>query len=94
MVLPVPRGAKLLKILNPNTHGRDRMIISTMLKRTARLRVQPQRSIPNETIFSNTAMIVDSAANDMNTKNNAPNSRPAGIALKILGSVTNTNPGP
>lgn len=44
--------------------------------------------------FSNTAMMVDSAAKLMNTKNSAPHSCPIGIWPNTLGSVTNTRPGP
>lgn len=45
-------------------------------------------------IFSKTAIIVDKAAKLIKIKNNAPQSWPAAIWLKILGRVTNTNPGP
>ena len=45
-------------------------------------------------MFSNTAMTVESAAKDMNTKNSEPQSRPNGMLLKMLGRVTNTRPGP
>ena len=44
--------------------------------------------------FSNTAMIVESAAKLMNTKNRAPQSRPPGICENTPGSVTNTREGP
>ena len=50
--------------------------------------------MPKETMFSNTAMMVERAAKDMKTKKSAPNTRPPGISLKILGRVTKTRPGP
>ena len=45
-------------------------------------------------MFSNTAMMVDRAAQDRNRKNSPPHSRPMGILLKILGRVMNTRAGP
>ena len=45
-------------------------------------------------IFSNTAMMVDNAAKFIKMKNKDPQIRPLLMALKILGSVTNTRPGP
>ena len=45
-------------------------------------------------IFSNTAIIVDWAANVMKTKNKTPKIRPPTIWLKMLGRVMNTRPGP
>ena len=45
-------------------------------------------------MFSKTAMTVDRAAKDMNTKNREPQKRPKGILLKMFGRVTNTRPGP
>ena len=43
--------------------------------------------------FSNTAMMVESAAKLMNTKNSVPHSCPNGIWSNTLGSVTNTSAG-
>ena len=60
---------------------------------TAFFRDNPE-SIAKATIFSNTAMIVVSAANDRKMKNNVPQICPPGIELKIFGSVMNTRPGP
>ena len=46
-------------------------------------------------MFSKTAMTVDRAAKDMNTKNRAcPSSCPPGMLLNTFGRVTNTRPGP
>ena len=64
------------------------------VRATAVLRVQFHLSIDQLMRFSNTAMMVDSAAKLMNTKNSAPHSCPGGIWLNTLGSVTNTSPGP
>ena len=55
---------------------------------------QFNRSIENETIFSNTAIIVERAAKFIKTKNKVPQIWPFSITLKIFGSVTKTNPGP
>ena len=38
-------------------------------------------------MFSNTAMTVDTAAKNRNTKNSPPHSRPIGMWLKMLGRV-------
>ena len=55
---------------------------------------QPKRSWVHATISSNTASTVESAANDINTKNRLPHRRPMGRLLKIFGSVMNISPGP
>ena len=52
------------------------------------------RSIPHETIFSNTASTVENAANDIKIKKKLPHSLPSGILLKILGKVINMSEGP
>ena len=61
---------------------------------TAVRRLMPHLSIEKLMRFSNTAMMVDSAAKLMNTKNSAPHSCPSGIWLNTLGSVMNTSDGP
>ena len=45
-------------------------------------------------MFSNTAMIVENAANVMNTKNKLPHNLPIGMLLKIFGNVTKIRFGP
>ncbi len=50
--------------------------------------------MPQEMIFSNTARIVEKAANVMNTKNSVPHTRPPAIWLKIFGSVMKIRLGP
>ena len=45
-------------------------------------------------MFSNTAITVDNAANDMNTKNAVPHILPPAIWLNMLGSVINKSDGP
>lgn len=57
------------------------------LTSTAFFRLQPHISMAKEMIFSNTAMTVDRAAKERNTKNRAPHSWPRGISLKMLGRV-------
>ena len=80
--------------LNPRAHGRLSTVTMMAVRATAVLRVQFHLSIDQLMRFSNTAMMVDSAAKLMNTKNSAPHSCPSGIWLNTLGSVTNTSPGP
>ena len=94
MVEPAPKGAIALQILNPNTQGRERTIISTRFTATAFPLFQLNKSMEKLMIFSNTAMIVDKAAKLINTKNRVPKILPPAIWLKILGRVTNTSPGP
>ena len=72
----------------------DRIRIPIRLIREDFFRVQFHLSMPKVMMFSNTAMTVDRAAKVRNTKNRAPQSRPMGISLKILGSVTKIRLGP
>ena len=62
--------------------------------RQAFLRLPPQRSIPKEIIFSNTAKMVENAAKDIKTKNKLPHNLPSDILLKILGNVRKIRFGP
>ena len=57
-------------------------------------RLQPVSSIPQEIIFSNTARMVEKAANDIKMKNRLPQSLPSGMGLKIFGSVIKIRLGP
>ena len=68
--------------------------MSSAHKAHARRRESPVKSITHATMFSKTASTVVSAAKPMNAKKREPQSRPSGIELKTLGSVTNTSPGP
>ena len=45
-------------------------------------------------ILDNTAIMVVTAAKDMNRKNRKPHNLPPDMALNTFGSVTNTRPGP
>ena len=92
--LPSPKGIKPESTLYPSTQGSDSTRMAKKFTNTAFLRLQPHKSIPKATMFSNTAITVDSAAKLMNTKNSAPHTRPPAMPPKILGSVTNTRPGP
>ena len=56
--------------------------------------LQPVNSIPQEIIFSNTAIIVEIAAKVRNRKNRLPHSLPSGMWLKIFGSVMKIRLGP
>ncbi len=64
--------------------------MSAALTRTLFCRDHPNRSISKAMMFSNTAMIVDSAAKVRNRKNRALHTNPPGICAKILGSVMKT----
>ena len=68
--------------------------MATMLTSTALPRLQPHLSMQKDRMFSNTAITVDRAAKDMNTKNKAPHTRPMGISLKTLGRVMKMRLGP
>lgn len=59
-------GEKPLQRLKPRAHGSERIMIRKALTSTAFFLEQPNRSMANEIIFSNTAMTVDNAANTMN----------------------------
>ena len=61
---------------------------------TAFLRLQPFKSIHHARIFSNTAMTVESAANNRKIKNSVPQIRPPGIEINTFGSVTKIKFGP
>ena len=52
------------------------------------------RSIPNETMFSKTAMTVERAAKVINTKKREPHRRPPTMVLKIFGRVMKIRLGP
>ncbi|CDB62494.1 unknown [Clostridium clostridioforme CAG:132] len=93
-VLPSPRGAKLPQRLKPSTHGTDRMMMAAILQRTAFLRVHPVKSVANEMMFWNTAMMVEKAAKDINRKNSVPQILPPAIWLNTLGRVMKIRDGP
>ena len=56
--------------------------------------LQPNKSLLKANRFSNTAIIVVSAAKDMNRKNRPPQILPPAIPANMLGSVTNIRFGP
>ena len=80
--------------LYPSTHGRDRRMMAMAFTRLDFFRLQPVSSIPQEIIFSNTARMVEKAANDIKMKNRLPHSLPSGMWLKIFGSVMKIRLGP
>ena len=94
IVEPGPKGATLLQTLNPRTQGRDKRVTAIIFTTTAFFTLQPVRSVAKETIFWNTAITVDAAANDINRKNRVPQNLPPGILLNTLGSVINIRLGP
>ena len=70
------------------------IIIANMLIVTAFERLHSVISIHTAIISSNTAIIVESAANDINTKNKNPHTLPPAILLNTFGRVINNNEGP
>ena len=80
----------------PSAAGIESRVTAMKLTSTDFLRLHPYLSIGNATMFSNTAITVESAANDMNRKKNDPTTRPATgpIALNTFGSETNARPAP
>ena len=91
---PSPKGINHERRLLPSAQGSARINISTTLIAQAFFLDQPKRSILQEMMFSKTAITVESAANDMNTKNNAPQNLPPGILLNMLGRVMKISEGP
>ena len=91
---PAPNGWKLLQILNPNTHGNDKMITTATFHATAFFTEQPVRSVAKEIIFWNTAITVERAAKDINTNNNDHHSSPPAIWLNTFGRVIKIRDGP
>ena len=91
---PTPGMTTSESTLNPSAQGSDSSGMTMRFTVTARLRDHPHWSIENLRMPSNTAMTVESAANDMNTKNSVPHTCPPHICSNTLGSVMNTSPGP
>ena len=94
MLLPSPNGWNPESTLNPSTHGMLKIITRTAQTTTLFLRFQPNSSILNTIRFSNTAMIVETAANVRNRKNRLPHKAPPLIFAKILGRVIKIRLGP
>ena len=80
--------------LNPSTVGMDNTAMPTKLTVNAFRRSQPNTSMLMLMIFSNTAITVDNAAKDINTKKSIPHNVPLGIWLNTFGSVINSSDGP
>ena len=78
----------------PKMAGSAKTSMPTHVTMELFLRLHPHWSMPNAIRFSNTAITVESAANDMNRKNSVPHSWPSGICSKMLGSVMNASPAP
>ena len=81
-------------MLKPNTAGMESTDIPIRLMIKDFFLFQPNISMLMEIIFSNTAITVESAANDMNIKNSTPHTLPPGIWLNTFGSVINKSDGP
>ena len=94
MLVPLPNGSNPARILNPRTQGMLSRMISTALTRTLLFLDQSNKSISKDMIFSNTATIVENAANVRNRKNKALHNCPPVIWANIFGIVINTRLGP
>lgn len=70
------------------------LIIKIKLTATDFFLLHPAISINIATMFSNTAIIVESAANDIKIKKRVPHTLPPFILLNRLGSVMNKSDGP
>ena len=66
----------------------------TQLTSAAFFRFQPNISIQNDMMFSNTAIIVEKLANVINKKNKLPQMRPPDILIKTFGNVMKIKLGP
>ena len=78
-MLPMPGTSTPAHRLKPSTHGSDSNASAMPFTMHAFVRGMPHSSMLKPTMFSNTAMTVDSAAKLMNRKNSAPHSWPNGI---------------
>ena len=65
--------------LYPSTQGSESRMMSTRFTVLDFFLLQPVSSATQEIIFSNTARIVENAANDMNMKKRLPHSLPRGM---------------
>ena len=93
-MISLPRMVKSLNMVIPKIQGRDNRNMAIPFMSAAFFTLQFHRSCAKDMIFWNTAIMVESAAKDMNRKNSAPQNLPPFMALNTLGRVTNTRPGP
>ena len=92
--VPAPRGWKPDQTLKPSTQGREATSISTRLMALAFWRLQPNCSMQQARMFSNTARMVEKEAKVINRKNRLPHSRPPGMEMNTLGRVMKIKEGP
>ena len=92
--VPAPNGVMFCNRLNPRIHGSDNTMITTALMSEDFFTDTFVRSELNPIIFWKMAMTVESAANAINKKNNAPHNCPKNMWLKIFGNVTKMSFGP
>ena len=94
IVEPAPIGWIFFSRLNPNTAG----IVSTSIITRFTIRdfflLQSHSSTDIVIMFSNTAITVERAANDMKMKKNIPHKRLEAIWWKTLGRVMKSSDGP
>ena len=92
--MPAPNGVIFCNTLNPNIHGSDNTIMTIALMSEDFLTDTFVKSELKPIIFWKIAITVESAAKDMNKKNNAPHNCPKNMWLNIFGNVTNISFGP
>ncbi len=92
--VPAPSGVIFCNTLKPSIHGSDSTMMAIALISEDFLTDIFVRSELNPIIFWKIAITVESAAKDMNRKNNAPHNCPRNIWLKIFGNVTKMSFGP
>lgn len=88
MLVPAPNGSNPDKRLKPSIAGKDRRLIPIKLTITDFNLPKLKSSIDMAIIFSNTAITVDVAANDIKMKKIVAQSRPACMLAKTFGRVT------
>ncbi len=93
-MMPMPRMLHAAPQVVAQQAGQAQQEDEHQIGGTALPREIPHRSIQQARMFSNTAVTVDRAAKNRNTKNSAPHSRPPGMALNTLGRVTKIRLGP
>ena len=89
----MPGTEKAAEDVEARAHGSERSVTATAFTATAFLRAQPQLSIQKLMMFSNTAMMVESAVKLMNKEQRAPHAA-AGHMLEHAGQRDEHQSGP
>ena len=89
-----PMRCRLLHTLYPSTHGILAISIITPFISAALFLDQPNISMANDMIFSNTAITVEKLAKVINKKKRQPHMRPPCIFTNTFGKVIKIRLGP